>query len=415
MEVDKKREATASIRGYFYQLDAALLEILNAGLDESVVVEGIEDFDRYTDEGVIYSQVKYYAEQNLTDSVLRDPLHKLFVHFHGLEEAKRAGRKYLLYGHFSEVKIDIGQLSVERFKSVMEYRKEVKAADGTKTYEKKSLLDGTIAPDDLIEAFCKNFSIQISTEFSKHRSIVIEAIRKNQDVSALEAEGFHYPAALDYIATLATKKDHNDRKTTRRDLQERLKGSQAVHNRWLLREKEASEYANHMKHLYFSPTNGAGIVRVFCIECNGATDGSVVCDQLRAIGNNWSSANKRRIQNSDRYAPFILLRGADEKLILQVKNELFDTGTVFVDGYPYRGSPFRNDHVLSPQTEVHQIEIRFVEDADQLLEALNGVGRKLFHIYDFFLERPAAMAMPDLKSRMYSIPVSSISTITKII
>ena len=415
LEVDKKREATASIRGYFYQLDAALLEILNAGLDESVVVEGIEDFDRYTDEGVIYSQVKYYAEQNLTDSVLRDPLHKLFVHFHGLEEAQRAGRKYLLYGHFSEVKIDIGQLSVERFKSVMEYRKEVKAADGTRTYEKKSLLDGTIAPDDLIEAFCKNFSIQISMEFSEHRNIVIEAIRKNQNVSALEAEGFHYPAAFDYIATLATRKDHNDRKTTRRNLQERLKGSQAVHNRWLLREKEASEYAKHMKHLYFSPTNGAGIVRVFCIECDGATDSSVVCDQLRAIGNNWSSAKKRRIQNSDRYAPFILLRGADEKLILQVKNELFDTGMVFVDGYPYRGSPFRNDHVQSPQTELHQIEIRFVEDVDQLPEALNGVGRKLCHIYDFFHERPATIAMPGPKSRMYSIPVSSISTITKII
>ncbi|MBV5266506.1 DUF4297 family anti-phage-associated protein [Pinisolibacter aquiterrae] len=415
LEVDKKREATASIRGYFYQLDAALLEILNAGLNDSVVIEGIEDFDRYTDEGVIYGQVKYYAEQNLTDSVLRDPLHKLFVHFHGLEEAQRAGRKYLLYGHFSEVKIDIGELSVERFKSVMEYRKEVKAADGTKTYEKKSLLDGTVASDELIEAFCKNFSIQISAEFSEHRNIVIEAIRKNQNISAFEAEGFHYPMALDYIATLATKKDHNDRKTTRRDLQELLKGTQAVHNRWLLREKGAFEYAKHMKRLYFSPTNSAGVVRAFMIECDAATDGSIVCDQLRAIGNNWSSAKRRRIQNSERYAPFIVLRGADENLVIQVKNELFDTGTVFVDGYPYRGSPFRNDHVQSPQTQEHQIEIRFVDDVGQLLEALNGVGRKLCHIYDFFLERPAAMALPGPKSRMYSIPVSSISTIMSII
>ncbi|MBP2572396.1 hypothetical protein J2767_003574 [Agrobacterium tumefaciens] len=415
LEVDKKREATASIRGYFYQLDAALLEILNAGLDENIVIEGIEDFDRYTEEGIIYGQVKYYAEQNLTDSVLRDPLHKLFVHFHGLEEAQRAGRNYLLYGHFSEVKIDISELSVERFKSVMEYRKEVKAADGTKSYEKKSLLDGMAAPDGLIEAFCKSFKIQISKEFSEHRNIVIEAIRKNQNVSAFEAEGFHYPMAFDYIATLATKKDHNDRKTTRRDLQELLKGTQAVHNRWLLREKEANEYAKHMKRLYFSPTNGAGIVRAFLIECDAGTDGSVVCDQLRAIGNNWSSAKKRRIQNSERYAPFIALRGADEKLIMQVKNELFDTGTVFVDGYPYRGSPFRNDHVQSPQTQEHQIEIRFVDDVDQLLEALDGVGRKLCHIYDFFLERPAAMALPGPQSRMYSIPVSNISTITKII
>lgn len=412
LEVDKKREATASIRGYFYQLDAALLEILNADLNDDVVIEGIEDFDRYTEEGVIYGQVKYYAEQNLTDSVLRDPLHKLFVHFHGLEEGQRAGRKYLLYGHFSEIKIDIGELSVERFKSVMEYRKEVKAADGTKTYEKKSLLDGVAAPDKLIEAFCKNFSIKISTEFSEHRTLVIEAIRKNQGVSAFEAEGFHYPIALDYIATLATKKDHNERKTTRRDLQEVLKGSQAVHNRWLLREKDATEYAKHMKRLHFSPTNGAGIARTFIMECDAATDSSIVCDQLRAISNNWSSAKQRRIPNSERDAPLILLRGANDELIMRVKNELFDTGTVFVDGFPYRGSPFRVDSLLIQE---QQIEIRFVDDESQLQHVLNGVGRKLCHIYDFFLERPATIAMLDPKNRIYSIPVSSISTIKKII
>ena len=415
LEVDKKREATASIRGYFYQIDATLLEILKADLDDYVVIEGIEDFDRYTDEGVIYGQVKYYAEQNLTDSVLRSPLHKLFVHFSGLEEAQRVGRKYLLYGHFSKVKIDTGELSVERFKSVMEYQKKVKTAEGTETSEKKSLLDGMAASDELIESFCKNFSIQISTEFSKHRTIVINEIRKNQGVSAFEAEGFHYPIAFDYIATLATKKDHNDRKTTRRDLQEVLKGTQAVHNRWLLREEETTEYAKHMKRLYFSSINGAGIVRAFIIECDAATDCSVVCDQLRAIGSNWSSAKNRRIQNSDRYAPLILLRGSDEKLITQVKNDLFDTGTVFVDGFPYRGSPFRIDHVHSPQTQEHQIEIRFVDDEIQLQKVLNAVGRKLCHIYDFFLERPATMAMPGPKSRMYSIPVTSISTIKKFI
>ena len=96
LEVDKKREATASIRGYFYQLDATLLEILNSKLEDEVVIEGIEDFDRYTDEDVIYGQVKYYAEQSLTDSVLRDPLYKLFVHFHGPHKAQRVNRKYRL-------------------------------------------------------------------------------------------------------------------------------------------------------------------------------------------------------------------------------------------------------------------------------------------------------------------------------
>ncbi|NYS34553.1 hypothetical protein HZZ02_12670, partial [Streptococcus danieliae] len=93
----------------------------------------------------------------------------------------------------------------------------------------------------------------------------------------------------------------------------------------------------------------------------------------------------------------------------------FDTGTVFVDGFPYRGSPFRIDHVHSLQTQEHQIEIRFVDDEIQLREVLDGMGRKLCHIYDFFFERPATMATSYPKSRMYSIPVSSISIIKKII
>ncbi|MGG6893749.1 DUF4297 family anti-phage-associated protein [Rhizobium sp. BR 315] len=414
-EVDKKREATASIRGYFYQLDAALLEILSAGLDDDVVIEGIEDFDRYTDESVIYSQVKYYAEQTLTDSVIRDPLHKLFVHFHKLDEADRAGRKYLLYGHFADVRIDITQFSVERFKSVMEYRKEVKDAAGAKSYQKKSLLDDMAVSDETIEAFCKAFEIKVSTEFSVHRTAVIEAVRKNQNVSVFEAEGFHYPKAFDFIATLATKKDHRDRTTTRRALQEHLKGTQAIHHRLLLREKESSEYGSIMRRLYFSPTNSAGVVRAFIVEVAPNSDSAAICDQLREMARKWSSAKNKNMPNRDRYAPFVMLRNSPPALILQVKNELFDTGVDFIDGYPYNGSAFRVEHLQTPQTKERPIALRFADDLNQLLDALADVGRELCHLYDFFLERPMALGPSNLKVRTFSIPVDDISTIKKII
>ena len=414
-EVDKKREATASIRGYFYQLDAALLEILSAGLDDDIVIEGIEDFDRYTGESVIYSQVKYYSEQTLTDSVLRDPLHKLFVNFHKLDEGDRAGRKYLLYGHFADVRIDITQLSVERFKSVMEYRREVKDAAGAKTYQKKSLLDDMAASDETIEAFCKAFEIKLSTEFSVHRTAVIEAVRKNQNVSAFEAEGFHYPKAFDFIATLATKKDHRDRTTTRRALQEHLKGTQAIHHRWLLREKESSEYGSFMRRLYFSPTNSAGVVRAFIIEVAPNSNSAVICDQLREMARKWSSAKDKSRPNNERYTPFVMLRNSSQALILQVKNELFDTGIDFVDGYPYNGSAFRIEHLQTAQTKERSIALRFADDLNQLRDALADVGRKLCHLYDFFLDRPMALDLSDLKARTFSIPVDDISIIKKII
>ena len=39
------REATATIRGYSYQFDATILHILSLRGNETLVVEGIEDFD----------------------------------------------------------------------------------------------------------------------------------------------------------------------------------------------------------------------------------------------------------------------------------------------------------------------------------------------------------------------------------
>ncbi|OCJ11218.1 hypothetical protein A6U86_22325 [Rhizobium sp. AC27/96] len=414
VDVDKQREATASIRGYLYQLDAALLEILNAGLDDQIVIEGIEDFDRYSGDEITYSQVKYYAGKELTNSVLREPLFKLFQHFAKLKPDARRNRKYVLYGFYADVKISTDELTVDRFKEVMEVGEFLPDAQGVKRLHKKSLIDPATMADELIEEFCKAFRIILSKEYSEHRVDVIAAVKKAQGISILEAEGFHYPRAFDFIATMATKADHRERTTCLRALQGHLAGTQAIHSRWLLREKDAAEYGKHMRRLYFAANNSAGVVRAFVLDV-GKADSGAICDQLREIARKWSSAKSKTTPNADRYAPFIVLRDATAQLISDVKNELFDTGTDFVDGFPYQGSPFRAEHIHTAQTRERLIAIRFADDTDQLLEALDGVGRKLCHFYDFFLERPLVVKLPGAKSRMFSIPINDISIIRRIV
>ncbi|MDX0886101.1 hypothetical protein GOD57_14355 [Sinorhizobium medicae] len=414
-DVDKQREATASIRGYLYQLDAALLDILNAALDDEVVIEGIEDFDRYSDQEITYSQVKYYAGKDLTNSVLRDPLHKLFQHFLSVDEDARKNRKYVLYGFYADVKISTDQFTVERFKEIMEVGEYIPDAAGVKRLHKKSLIDQSAVADGVIEEFCKAFRIVLSKEFVEHRATVIAAVKKAQGVSLLEAEGFQYPRAFDFISTMATKANHLERTTTRRALQQHLKGTQAIHHRWLLREKESAEYGKFMRHLYFSPDNSAGVVRAFIIDVGQGNDSAAVCDQLREIARKWSSAKDKHMPNVDRYAPFIVLRNPSANLISEVKDHLFETGIDFVDGYPYSGSTFRADHLHTAQTRERKIALRFADNTDQLLEALSGIGRKMCHVYDFFFERPLTLTLPGSKSRMFSIPVDDISTIKKII
>ena len=73
----KNRSADATLLGFYYQFDKTIHTILEQ-VDENniITVEGIEDVDIKTinEESVI--QIKYQAETNGTDSVLRKELKK---------------------------------------------------------------------------------------------------------------------------------------------------------------------------------------------------------------------------------------------------------------------------------------------------------------------------------------------------
>lgn len=415
IEADKKREATASIRGYIYQLDATLLEILRSGIDDEVVIEGIEDFDRYTTDNITYSQVKYYAGQNLTNSVLRDPLHKLFTHFINLKKTQRNNRKYIIYGHFASVNISTEKLTPQRFREAMAYSKETKSEDGKKSRTSHSLLDGSTIKDSEIQEFCDRFEIKISESFDEHRRLVIEAVRVANRVSPLEAEGFSYPRAFDYISNLAIKADHNDRKSTQRQLIEHLKGCQAIHHKWMLREKSSREYEKHFRQLYFQQQNTHGTTRLFIIEIDTTENTATIHDLLVEISRKWSSANARLIPDRDRHAPFVMLRGIDNDRLAEVKHALYDSGIEFVDGYPYRDSPYRESQLLTAQTQTNKISLRLIDTLENLVAAVNQVERRLCYAYDFFLTQPSKDIWSSSSKRTFSIPIENLSNIKNII
>jgi hypothetical protein len=55
---DKRRQATDSIRGYVYQAYQSVLAWMRLGRDEVLLLEGAEDFDVHSADGVITTQVK---------------------------------------------------------------------------------------------------------------------------------------------------------------------------------------------------------------------------------------------------------------------------------------------------------------------------------------------------------------------
>jgi hypothetical protein len=55
---DKRRQATDSIRGYVYQAYQSVLAWMRLGKDEVLFLEGAEDFDVHSADGVTATQVK---------------------------------------------------------------------------------------------------------------------------------------------------------------------------------------------------------------------------------------------------------------------------------------------------------------------------------------------------------------------
>ncbi|MBZ2038042.1 hypothetical protein K1J08_09215 [Streptococcus sanguinis] len=61
--MSKPRSATNTIKGYFYQFDKSILEILEQSDETNIVtIEGVEDIDIEKDDEIQFFQCKYYEK-----------------------------------------------------------------------------------------------------------------------------------------------------------------------------------------------------------------------------------------------------------------------------------------------------------------------------------------------------------------
>ena len=95
------RTAIDTIRGYFYQFDYSIEQILQLSNDtDSVIIEGIEDIDikTVTDETAI--QCKYYSKTEYNHSVIAEPIRLILNHFAEVKKGTKSKINYRLRGHY---------------------------------------------------------------------------------------------------------------------------------------------------------------------------------------------------------------------------------------------------------------------------------------------------------------------------
>lgn len=263
-----EREADSTIKGFMYQFNLSLNEILKSN-DETIILEGIvEDIDKISQSGVTAIQCKYHesAETFCWSKVYKPILQMLKTY----TESDVSHIEFVLHAFFPREAQGEKSVSIEVIEKMLKttnvdyicnyvaFIKKAKNEDiGTlvqkvhKTKEEKEKIVAYYKTHDLdilcdIEEFVSNrFTFRVGQSYDELERENIELLEQAGFVKK-DIEDLVYPNAIQKIATLSMLKDSMDRKITKEELiiELRLLKKTAI-SRWT---KELANYKKLLTH-----------------------------------------------------------------------------------------------------------------------------------------------------------------------
>jgi hypothetical protein len=377
------RSANATIKGYFYQFDHTVVQVLSATSANTVVtVEGIEDIDIATDGESVLTQCKYYEGTAYNHSVIKNAVIHMLRHYKVSGCPVGQSLRYRIYGHYNGGQEKFpADLDIEFLKTdLLTYTSK------GKTHEMHVELS---VSDEALERFLTLLEIDIHAKSYDDQQEEVKQLLKSQipGCQQEDTEAFYYPNAVNVIQSLAIQADVNDRKITKARFISEVNRKDLVFNVWL-RKKFGDEYyacAVKKKHFYFpSSTNVPKSVRVFALDATSEFDLPNLTQLLLKIGNRFSHVEKMRTLQSDRFCPYVLLSGVSPAELIALKENLLIQGVELSDGHAFHGAKFSAERLARPPTKDSLTKLKFIGEPSQLMQIAAAVTGSTMEIFDFF-------------------------------
>lgn len=263
-----EREADSTIKGFMYQFNLSLNEILKSN-DETIMLEGIvEDIDKISQSGVTAIQCKYHeAADSFCWSKVYKPILQMLKTY---TETGVSDIKFVLHTFFPEEIQGEKNISLEVIEEMLKTKnvdyicnyiafikkpmnEEIDALlqKARKTKEdKKKIVDYYNANEleiscDIEEFVSNRFIFRIGKSYDELEKENIELLEqagfKKKDI-----EDFVYPNAIQKMATLSMLKDDVERKITKEELIIKLQLlKKTAISRWT---KELANYKKLLTH-----------------------------------------------------------------------------------------------------------------------------------------------------------------------
>lgn len=251
------RQANSTIKGYLYQFNKSILEILCSDDQASITLEGvIEDIDIQLPNATSTIQCKYHEDAKFTMSSVAAPILEMVCHYN---ECVALGKstQYILFAHYAENVEQIDTVAFERHISTTTSR-ELQLSYFHKIYtipdasilnlankpkknkeDKAKILNYYKANRSSLSLcldlskFWDCFRYVRAEEFEELKEKVIQKLCEETDRET--AEELYYPNAFSIVANISSKPDINDRTVDKQGFLQKLKSKESVLiTKWML-------------------------------------------------------------------------------------------------------------------------------------------------------------------------------------
>ena len=381
----KNRSADATLLGFYYQFDKTIHTILEQ-VDENniITIEGIEDVDIKTinEESVI--QIKYQAEANGTDSVLRKPIMLMLEHFKNYQSQNL---KYHLYGHYKNNNNVKTTFDFTRIQKMMQYKQTIKG----KKVQFDFLSDKSISQQE-VDNFLKKFKLILSDAFDEHQKKTYLKIKSDFNITNDEEVNFLYNNALKIVNDLAIQKNINKRKITKKDFKNKINTKDSLFNIWFVQLKGIETYCKTIHKKYFASCLNTTKKERFFILPNESIEN--LKKIIYTIEEKFYKLTTRGITSE---APYIFIKGLSKNDLISLKKSIYGESKIINDGIAFFGADFQIKELFKPSTLENKISIKFINEENYLNNVLaSTLSTK--EIYQFYFDKKDIINIEDIVS-----------------
>lgn len=375
---NRSRDAISTIKGYYFQFDYFILQLLYLQNENSTVcIEGIEDVDILAPDGVKAIQCKYYEGTNCSPSVIGEAVRPMVRHF---AEHKDDSIKYTykLFGHYKSGQESIpNEITVDFLKSRLLTYTEKKVKH--ETHSELGLNDQDLS------AFIKRIEFVLDANtYEEQVEEVIRQLRLVFHCTEYDARFFYYNNALSFVKEVAIKKRATSRIVSKKKFLEIIGTKNKLFDQWYVEFVGFEKYYKAVKRQFFTQVNISPKNRFFLVECDKQISDTDIANIVMKVSDNWSRLSQRE-QNP--FCPFIFLHGLSPQRLVEVKNILLDNDFHIWDGYEFKDAVFSPTSLVRPVNRHIGVKAKMINRISQIADVLNAcTGAK--ELYQFYISKP---------------------------